>query len=65
MTYSFTINASTKRTNDPPAPLERRVSGAYPQRNQKLKTLIEKQATGYGLMDWAFYTGSNANMVNT
>ena len=35
------------------------------KRNQKLKALIEKRATGYGLMDWAFYTGSNANMVSS
>ncbi|MDP6783272.1 MAG: reductive dehalogenase domain-containing protein, partial [Dehalococcoidia bacterium] len=35
------------------------------KRHHKLKTLIEKNAAGYGLIDWAFYNGSNANMVGT
>lgn len=35
------------------------------KRNEKLRKLIQSNAPGYGLHDWAFYIGSNANMVST
>ena len=44
--------------NPPAAELTRK-------RNEKLKKLIESNRSGYSLMDWAFYVGSNANMANT
>jgi len=34
------------------------------KRSENLKKLIESNRPGYSLIDWAFYVGSNANMVN-
>lgn len=33
-------------------------------RNENLRKLIETNRPGYSLIDWAFYVGANANMMN-
>ena len=35
------------------------------KRNDTVAKLVKKNQKGYGLIDWAFYTGSIANMVNS
>ena len=35
------------------------------ERNDNLKKFVESNRPGYTLMDWAYYVGANANLVNT
>jgi len=57
--FNQKFNMTRQRLWDPVAhALDRR-------RTETVDRLVKKNQKGYGLIDWAFYTGSIANMVNS